>query len=199
MIESDKSPIVDRLIKYIEYTGLTSTQFADKAGIPRPSLSQILHGRNKSLNNQLLEKLNLAFPSLNVLWLLFNQGEMLTRSNIEFSEPQNVQNQSLLDLEDVENYGFTSNYASKIEENFPEENRINQQNPPQTAAPKPQNTFQSTINFEPSSIDLSKPNQKQMQPDNSSENHQIANDKKISSIIVLYSDGSFETFKPSES
>lgn len=198
MIESDKSPIVDRLIKYIEYTGLSSTQFADKAGIPRPSLSQILHGRNKSLNNQLLEKLNLAFPSLNVLWLLFNQGEMLTRTNIEFSEPQNVQNQSLLDLEDTENYDFTSDYTPEIEENFSEENRINQQNSPQTSTTKTQNTIQSSINLEPSPIDVNKPNQTQMQPDNSSVNHQVAIDKKISSIIVLYSDGSFETFKPNE-
>lgn len=198
MIESDKSPIVDRLIKYIEYTGLSSTQFADKAGIPRPSLSQILHGRNKSLNNQLLEKLNLAFPSLNVLWLLFNQGEMLTRTNIEFSEHQNVQNQSLLDFEDAENYDFTNDYNTEIEQNFPEENRINQQTPPQTSTTNTQNAIQSSINLEPSPIDVNKPNQTQKQPDNSSANHQVAIDKKISSIIVLYSDGSFETFKPNE-
>lgn len=198
MIESDKSPIVDRLIKYIEYTGLSSTQFADKAGIPRPSLSQILHGRNKSLNNQLLEKLNLAFPSLNVLWLLFNQGEMLTRTNIEFSEHQNVQNQSLLDFEDAENYDFTNDYNTEIEQNFPEENRINQQTPPQTSTANTQNAIQSSINLEPSPIDVNKPNQTQKQPDNSSANHQVAIDKKISSIIVLYSDGSFETFKPNE-
>lgn len=198
MIESDKSPIVDRLIKYIEYTGLSSTQFADKAGIPRPSLSQILHGRNKSLNNQLLEKLNLAFPSLNVLWLLFNQGEMLTRTNIEFSEHQNVQNQSLLDFEDAENYDFTNDYATENEQNFSEENRINQQTPPQTSTANIQNAIQSSINLEPSPIDVNKPNQTQKQPDNSSANHQVTIDKKISSIIVLYSDGSFETFKPNE-
>lgn len=88
MENTQKSPIIDRLCQFIDYTGLTSSQFADTAGIPRPSLSQMLHGRNKSLNNQVLSKLNDAFPNLNIVWLLFGNGDMLTNSNFEISEPQ---------------------------------------------------------------------------------------------------------------
>ena len=73
MEENDKSPVIDRLVQFINYTGLSSSQFADKTGIPRPSLSQMLHGRNKSVNNQVLTKLHTSFPALNILWLLFGK------------------------------------------------------------------------------------------------------------------------------
>ena len=77
MESSAENPIIQRLNEFISYTGLSSTQFADKAGIPRPTLSQMVHGRNKSVNNQMLAKLNENFPELNILWFLFGQGSML--------------------------------------------------------------------------------------------------------------------------
>ena len=81
--------IVSRLIQFKNSTNLTSSQFADKAGIPRPTLSQFLNGRNKRLSDDLIAKLHLAFPQLNVLWLLFGQGDMLVNENIEISEGKN--------------------------------------------------------------------------------------------------------------
>ena len=81
--------IVTRLIAFKNWTNLTSSQFADKARIPRPTLSQFLNGRNKRLSDDLISKLHTAFPELNVLWLLFGQGEMLTSENAELSEGKN--------------------------------------------------------------------------------------------------------------
>ena len=92
MEDSEKSPVLDRLVQFMNSTGLSSSQFADTTGIPRPSLSQMLHGRNKSVNNQVLAKLNAAFPNLNILWLLFGTGNMLENGNIETSEAQNSEN-----------------------------------------------------------------------------------------------------------
>ena len=63
--------LVNRLRQYIESTGMSSTQFADAAGITRPTLSQILTGRNKKISNELLTKLHSAFPDLDIMWLLF--------------------------------------------------------------------------------------------------------------------------------
>ena len=57
MSQDSFEPIVERLKQYIAEKGLTNTQFADRAGIPRPTLSQILHGRNKTINDVLLRKL----------------------------------------------------------------------------------------------------------------------------------------------
>lgn len=80
--------IVSRLKRFIEYTGLQVSQFADTALIPRPTLSQILNGRNKKISNELITKLHDAFPSLNVLWLMFGDGSMVDDENIEISEPE---------------------------------------------------------------------------------------------------------------
>lgn len=81
--------IIQRLNTFMAYTGLSSSQFADKAGVPRPSMSQLLNGRNKKVSNEIIEKLHTAFPSLNVVWLMFGEGPMETTVNTRISEPQN--------------------------------------------------------------------------------------------------------------
>lgn len=65
-----------RLKVLIENLGLTSSQFADKCGISRSTLSQLLSGRNKKLSNLIIEQIHMAYPGLSVLWLLFGEGEM---------------------------------------------------------------------------------------------------------------------------
>ena len=70
--------IVSRLKRFIEYLGLPNSSFADRAHITRPTLSQILNGRNKKISNELIGKLHDAFPMLNIMWLMFGDGDMLT-------------------------------------------------------------------------------------------------------------------------
>lgn len=67
---------------------MASSQFADTAQIPRPTLSQIMSGRNKKISNEIIGKLHEAFPQLNVIWLLFGDGQMLTDAQKPASEPQ---------------------------------------------------------------------------------------------------------------
>lgn len=69
--------IATRLKLFFEYAGLTNSQFADACGIPRPTLSQILTGRNKKISDVLIGQIHQAFPKLSVLWLLFGEGNML--------------------------------------------------------------------------------------------------------------------------
>lgn len=165
MESNEKSPIIDRLVQFIEHTGLSSTQFADRADIPRPTLSQMLHGRNKSVNNQMLTKLNVAFPNLNILWLLFGQGDMLQDSNIEFSEPQNDEEDEFFEPQHTDYKPSSMPYEFESPNLFTIGNQI----------PKP----------EP------EPDSPTLPPE-----IPIDDTKRISSIIVLYTDGSFETFKP---
>lgn len=68
--------------------GIGSTQFADACRIPRPTLSQILSGRNKKISDEVISKIHEAYPQLSVLWLLFGEGEMLARGNGRSVEPQ---------------------------------------------------------------------------------------------------------------
>lgn len=74
--------IINRLKQFITAQGLSSTQFADQAGIPRPSVSQILNGRNKKISNELLEKIHAAYPSLDIMWLLFGEGSLSASENL---------------------------------------------------------------------------------------------------------------------
>ncbi len=84
-----KMDIVSRIKAFMAANNISSTQFADACNIPRPSLSQILGGRNKKISDEVIAKIHEAYPRLSVMWLLFGEGEMLTPQNIQFSAPQN--------------------------------------------------------------------------------------------------------------
>ena len=191
MENDDKNPVLDRLILFINSTGLSSTQFADKTGIPRPSLSQMLHGRNKSVNNQVLAKLNAAFPELNILWLLFGRGDMLQTTNIETSELQNMQFVEGMPAQATDNEA-TSNYDTAENANlFSFSNRTNEQTKPNTDPSR--TVFPSNKTPNDNYSDKNRTTQQTLA--------EIPNDdtRQISSIIVLYTDGSFETFRPQNS
>lgn len=77
-----------RLKGFIDYLGISSSQFADQCGIPRPTLSQLLNGRNKKISDVLVGQIHTTYPELNVVWLLFGEGEMLN------SPPKNASDDS---------------------------------------------------------------------------------------------------------
>lgn len=81
--------LVNRLKFFLETHQIAISQFADTCRIPRPTLSQILSGRNKKISDELITKIHNAYPELSVLWLMFGEGEMEVTGNIEISEPQN--------------------------------------------------------------------------------------------------------------
>lgn len=109
--------ISDRLKAFIDHSGLSSSQFADLAGIPRPTLSQVLNGRNKKVSNELVGKLHASFPNLNILWLLFGEGEMGQAPNIEFSEVKNADISSLFDVNTSGDQIFTETDQRQTSDN----------------------------------------------------------------------------------
>tara|TARA_B100001971_G_C18178023_1_gene531059 strand:+ start:951 stop:1250 length:300 start_codon:yes stop_codon:yes gene_type:complete len=64
-----------RIKKWIEKEGLKSSQFADKIGVNRATISHILSGRNKP-SVDFLEKLILSYPDLDANWLITGIGYM---------------------------------------------------------------------------------------------------------------------------
>ena len=74
----DNDNVAIRLKGFIDSEGLSHSQFADKCGIPKPSLSQLLSGRNKKVSDVIIGQIHRAFPDLSVLWLLFGEGGMRT-------------------------------------------------------------------------------------------------------------------------
>lgn len=70
--------IVSRIKTFMSQNSIGSSIFADKCDIPRPTLSQLLNGRNKKVSNEVLDKIHLAYPELSMMWLIFGEGEMMT-------------------------------------------------------------------------------------------------------------------------
>lgn len=168
MESSAENPIIQRLNQFISYTGLSSTQFADKAGIPRPTLSQMVHGRNKSVNNQMLAKLNENFPELNILWFLFGQGDMLLDA---VNAPRKANDSAPFELG-----GLTSEEEKTAKEPTAEESQM----------PAPEEFIANGGKWAASVL---------CTPPSSSKSDSAT--KKVKSIIVFYTDNSFETFMPS--
>ncbi len=162
--------IVARLKQYIEYLEMPITQFADTAQIPRPTLSQILNGRNKKISNEVISKLHDAFPSLNVMWLMFGDGNIESGENTQTSEPQNAPISLFGDELSIENEQFVSDKKQKATER------------------KQEQTRQNDIQKEENAVSaVSVPEMVTPNPDSS---------KKVEMIMVYYSDKSFEVFKP---
>lgn len=82
-IKNLQMDIVDRLKQFIDYLEIPVTKFADNCEIPRPTLSQLTNGRNKSVRNELVEKIHRAYPNLSMIWLMFGEGDMLHNENIK--------------------------------------------------------------------------------------------------------------------
>lgn len=199
MESNEKSPIIERLCKFIEISGLTTSQFADKAGIPRPSMSQMLHGRNKSLNNHVLSKLREAFPELNIVWLLFGEGNMLASMDSEMSAPQNTLfssyptpsnsvnqhiNVANEEYEDAPAYGSNSSSTPSVTDDSDFE-----------AKSSPYSLHENKK--EASGAKKDRPESDIISKILNSKVSELGPTKKIASIIVLFTDNSFETFLPS--
>ncbi len=206
--------IIDRLKVFMNHVGMSNSQFADAAGIPRPTLSQLLNGRNKSVNDAFLRKLNEAFPNLDVRWLLFGLGDMLVDSNIEISEPQNSVKTDFSEahsslFEDVESFD-SDFYTTPVETPNNSNPQIQQKNvadgrpeivnpapieqdyPSRAASPALAQTLRNAFGSIPGNKDSVE------HVEATSARQCEDGSKKIASIIVLYSDNSFETFRPSE-
>lgn len=192
--------IATRLRQFIDYRKISVSQFADTCGIPRPSFSQLLSGRNKKVSDELIGKIHEAFPSLSVLWLMFGEGNMLTDANIETSESQNTpelpfKDSLAADYEDFVPYGkenieYTQREAEKYDP-VPYRTSARKQSPGDNLK---NNTPASEISFIDTSgmAVASSQDQSPEKPVGASADTK----RKVSHIIVYYNDNTFETFLP---
>lgn len=177
--------IVARLKTFINYMDVPVTQFADTCRIPRPTLSQLLNGRNKKVSDELIGKIHEAYPQLSVLWLMFGEGNMLYTQNIQTSEPQNG---NLFDFDAGEEpVDEHVNPRLDFENSF--------ENEPASSV-HAQRTDSPTLNGSPVEVSSApiNPNLTDMKTTVSFDS---TASKKIVNIIVYYSDNSFESFVPS--
>jgi transcriptional regulator with XRE-family HTH domain len=70
--------MTDRILKIITFTNLSPSQFADRIGVQRSSISHILSGRNRP-SLEFVQKILSRFPEINPTWLILGKGEMLEK------------------------------------------------------------------------------------------------------------------------
>lgn len=174
--------IVNRLITFMEAHGIGSTQFADNCGIPRPSLSQLLSGRNKKISDAVIAKIHNAYPTLSILWLLFGEGQMESTANIAFSAAQNAgQNAAKPSINSVLGLSEAAAPTETVEEDG--------------------GLFGPAAMHEPLIFDEEDPDSpdSEVSGDKSAPVVTIPADgsKSIVNIVVFYSDNSFQSFVPS--
>lgn len=171
-----------RLKLFMDKIGVSNSEFADKCGIPRPTLSQLITGRNKKVSDVLVGQIHKQYPSLSIVWLLFGEGEMLKEEkNIPFKPTLFDSEDDILDnsshFENTENHDFPKSPHAKFE--YGKENGLTDDS----------NRHLSNTNYK---------------NDNDLQNRILKNEieflklnpRKVVQITIYYDDSTFETFTP---
>lgn len=174
-----KMDIVTRLKQFMVALNIANSQFADTCRIPRPTISQILNGRNKKISDELISKIHEAYPQLSVLWLMFGEGDMIVGSNIKISEPKIGDNVSFNSVQnsDDESIMRSFDFDAPLLENQQENISVN--------IPQ-QNSVQKVEYRESDKVAISKNNPMLIN----------ATSKRVIEIRVFYDDNSYEIFVP---
>lgn len=183
--------LVSRLKHYLDYRQISVTQFADECAIPRPTGSQLLAGRNKKVSDEIIGKIHSAYPDLNIVWLMFGEGDMVTDSNIEISEPQKSEKDDTPDMQppihqpiDFE-MDFNENPLGKMPE------KIDRQPMANTF------TFAATPETGETENPLSRHQDDTALPQSGeAEPYSAGKGKRVTGIVVYYDDCTYESFIP---
>lgn len=164
--------IVGRIKIFLNEKNITVSQFADGCGISRPTMSQLLNGRNKKVSDEVISKIHSAFPALSISWLLFGEGAMIERN---VSVNAQLRENSIFGNEVDE--GMDS---AKLKDELQTEKSVYTQadinNNISTMAATTANVQHSNVKLE--TVEVEKPK------------------RSVTKIIVYYSDNSFEEFVP---
>ena len=175
--------IVSRLKKFLEHAGISNSQFADTCVIPRPTLSQLLNGRNKKVSDEVIAKIHRAYPTLNIMWLLFGDGEMIMSSGDPNQEGDNLSVTPTVADGQVDDMGQRA--ISFDDDDSSTGYRPAAKSTQRMATP-------STVNEAIKSIMRSSTAGRMPRDAASPEARRVVN------IMVYYSDGRFEQFGPSQ-
>ena len=174
----------ERISKVIEYSKLSSSEFADEIDVQRSSISHITSGRNKP-SLEFIIKIKSRFPEILWDWLVTGDGEMLKSDlpdNENISEGESLEEKikptSLPDL-------FT---MINEDEDFGSEEEKSQEIPilRESIIPHQSKTEEKISDSQP----LEKKTEQII-------NQVIENQtNKIKRIVLFYENGKFESFEP---
>ena len=182
--------VADRIKQFIDHLGITITQFADNTGIQRPSMSQMLSGRNQKISITTIGKIHERYPDLSIYWLLYGDGPMLQSESSGFPESHSTTATPSTLSEDES--GLPTG-ASPFMSLFDNESGIN-------AAEDADKTEYAKENGSNRAPSLTKPTENETgrltNAPNISTRQGDAKNRRIVKIMIFYSDNTFESFSP---
>jgi transcriptional regulator with XRE-family HTH domain len=167
----------ERIELLMKCYGMTPSQFADRTGIQRASVSHIISGRNKP-SLEVMQKIYEAFPELDIRWLMTGVGEepvvggagshaLSQPENTLFSQPIQPENQVNAQVSASHAYQ-TAQYQAVTEQEQPL----------------------------PKGLQPARPVERQRKPVAPKVRQQPIAERRIKEIRIFYSDGTYETLFP---
>ena len=160
---------------------LSPSQFADRTGSQRASVSHIISGRNKP-SLEVMLKIYEAFPGVDMKWLMMGVGEVPTHQAATVAKV-GVEQETLFPEQDArvqqsENTLFAPSAGplSRVDEE-----------------PKPRRAAVQQPQREKSSLDV---RPKRTQSSRLAQMTALQPEKKIKEIRIYYNDGTYETLVP---
>ena len=168
---------------FLEQAGISNSQFADTCDIPRPTLSQLLNGRNKKVSDEVIGKIHRAYPTLNIMWLMFGDGEMLYSGSDPMSVINGMNGVGHNNESPVDDNGQR---AISFDDDPPMAYRGSGSKQPQRA-PGPASMSSALESMMRSASAAGRSSKRSASGDG---------DRHVVNIFVFYSDGRFERFEP---
>jgi len=171
--QKNQDTMKDRIAHIMRAKNLKASDFATMLGIQPSAVSHILAGRNNP-SLEFVKKVKETFPEYNLDWIIFGTGPMTLSEPYKESFKESVKTATLFDDDLAEAAVATQAQAS---DPSPVSSALQAQtsNPQTYDTPLPQHSV------------LDNPAPELPFPSSSSD---------IKSIIVLYSDGTFDTYTP---
>lgn len=158
-----------QLQKIMQHFGLTTTEMADKINVPKATISHLISERNKP-SLEFITKVHTTFPTLNLEWLIYGKEPFLTH---------------LIQTENNSNH-----HTPTL--NFEEDSSENQEPP---IDKKEEEHFETNL-FTNDTIEQTAHENISEKMINNAENVLSSQLKKIESIVIFYTDGSFKQYTP---
>lgn len=184
-----------RLKLFMKKIGVNSTLFAANCGISPATLSQLLTGRNKKISDVLVSQIHKAYPELSIMWLLFNEGEMMLNNGQDsFS---NISSSLFVD-----DYNFEINNGSKTD--IPSNTFLNQNNEnPDFTGKMSATSSEGIVNGVnlagklSQSTDNKQNNREKLSSEFTNDSDKLATkQRRVIQVTIYYDDNTFESFFP---
>lgn len=169
-----------RVQKIINYSELSSSEFADEIGVQRSNISHVLSGRNKP-SLDFLMKIKDRFPEIQWEWLIEGKGAMVFSENEAASTPSSYSlEESKINDDEPIITGLFSIPSQEMEENTKQEEEKSEILEPIQYNNIVENTPEISENRRNIS-EVEAPNEK---------------GNNIKKIVFFYENGKFEVFEP---